>query len=270
MPQRALAIGLFAVYAVVASGAERQSSQASSGTEALIRSATLVFVGTVVRPHASTMTEVPATESTAIVRVDDVIDEPRAAADLAGKNITVRLAQPGSATAGQQVTFFAKGWLLGDSVAVIEVGRAATATRPEQLREQVRATRQQMADEALGGEIASAEAIVAGTVAGVRPANIPHLGSEHDPDWHEADIAVEAVLKGSVPGKTITLLFPRSDDVMWHDAPKFATGQRGAWLLHRRQAKLRGVTDQYTALRPMDFQGPEQLDRIKRLITPVR
>jgi hypothetical protein len=233
--------------------------------ESLIRQATFVFVGTVTKVNATTLPEVPASDSTAVVRVDEIVEAPGAPPDLAGQEITVQLARAGSAKEGEKATFFTRGWLLGESLAVIEVGREA-AEGGGQAREQIQATRAKMGDEALQEEIASAETIVAGTVAGVRPASIRHIGSEHDPDWYEAEIGVESVEKGHLTGKTVVVLYPNSNDVMWQSAPKFKAGQQGVWLLHRDQAKLPGVKEQqYTALKPLDFQETGQLERIRAL-----
>ena len=88
--------------------AGQNSAQGSSATEDVVRRATFVFIGTVVKLNATAMPEVKASESTAVVRVDEVIDDPGAPPDLAGKEITVQLAQAGSASIGQRATFFTK------------------------------------------------------------------------------------------------------------------------------------------------------------------
>lgn len=236
--------------------------QTMNPTDALIRQSTFIFRGTVEKVSASTMPTVPANESTAVVRVDQIIDAPGAPPDLAGKTITVKLLQPNSVKAGEQLTFFTKGWLMGNSMAVIEVGRSASA---QTIRDQVQNTRGLVADEALQKQMATAEAIVQGTVTSVRPAPIPHLATEHDPDWYEAHIEVESVIRGRLPGREVTLLFPHSDDVMWKRSPKFTQGQRGIWILHRNQARLPGIENRYTALDPLDFRPAEELDRVQRL-----
>jgi len=264
MPLSFFLIVVFVFGLTPASNAAGNSPQELGTTESLIRQATFIFVGTVVRLSASTVPEVPVTDATAVVRVDDIIEGPGAPPDLKGQEITVQLSQPGSVKQGEQTTFFTRGWLFGDSMAVVEVGRASEAQGAQQVREQVSTTHQKMADEALQSEISSAEAIVVGTVASVKPASIRHLGSEHDPDWYEAEITVESVEKGHLPGHTVTLLFAHSDDVMWQSAPKFKQGQQGVWLLHRNQEKLPGVKDQYTVLKPLDFQSRDNLEHIKK------
>lgn len=95
--------------------------QAEVTSESVIRQATFIFKGTVVKLKATTMPEVKASDSTAVVRVDEVIEALGTPPDLPGKEITVQLAPPGSVSAGQEYTFFTKGWLMGEGMAVIEI-----------------------------------------------------------------------------------------------------------------------------------------------------
>jgi hypothetical protein len=240
--------------------------QVENNMDQLIRQSTFIFVGTVQGLNATTMKSVKASDATAVVRIDKLIEAPGAPPDLAGKSITVQLRQPGSLRVGQQATFFTKGWLLGNSMAVIELGHSLESQAAQSAQEQVGAVHQQVADEKLQSEMAAAVAIVSGTVRAVHSAKIAHIGSEHDPDWYEAEIAVSETLKGQIGRDTITLLFPHSDDVMWHNSPKFKEGEKGIWLLHRNQARLPGIEDQYTALNPLDFQPQTQRERVQRLL----
>jgi len=250
--------------------AGQNSAQGPSATEDVVRRATFVFIGTVVKLNATTMPEVKASESTAVVRVDEVIDGPGAPPDLASKEITVQLAQARSVSVGQRATFFTKGWLMGESLAVIEVAPAREAGNPQQLREMVQATRQKTADGALQGEIASAEVVVAGTVTSVGPGGLPELPTEHTPRWQKAVIDVQSTLKGHVTGSSVTVFFPGSEDPVWRGSPRFNEGQQGIWLLHRNQVELRGIENQFTALKPLDFQSRDQLERIQRLLKSAR
>jgi hypothetical protein len=242
------------------------AAQVPNNTDDLIRQSTFIFNGTVEKLNATTMKSVNATEATAVVRIDQVIDAPGAPPDLARKTITVQLRQLGSFRIGQHATFFTKGWLLGNSMAVIEVGHLMEAEAAPSVQKQVSAIHGQMADEQLQSEMSTAGAIVSGTVRAVRPSKIAHIGSEHDPDWYEAEIAVARTMKGKIAADTVVVFFPRSDDVMWHDSPKFKEGERGIWLLHRNQVRFPSVEDQYTALRPLDFQEQTQIERVQRLL----
>jgi len=241
-------------------------AQTPNSVENLARRATFIFLGTVEKIGASTMPAVRASEATAVVRVDQVIDSPGAPAGITGKPITVRLLEPGSVKPGSRAVFFTKGWLLGNSMAVIEVGRLVPDMTIPRLTEQIAGVRHKVADEALQDQLATAEAVMVGRVSATRPAGIPRLPTEHDPDWYTAVIQVESVIKGQIPAREVMVLFPRSNDVMWHNSPKFKEGQQGIWLLHRNQARLPGIENQLTALRALDFHSREELDRVESLI----
>jgi hypothetical protein len=212
------------------------------------------------------MPEVRPSESTAIVRVDQIMDAPGAPIDLVGREITVKLATPASVKPNDKIEFFTKGWLVGNSLAVIEVGRAAPPQNLPAALRQIEATHRKIADDSLQHELTNAAAVVCGTVVAVRPSRIPHLPRQHDPEWYEAEIIVRSVAKGPLTRRTVTVLFPNNNDPMWHKSPKFAEGQTGVWLLHRNQSSLPAVKDQLTALNPLDFQDQTQLEHLRALI----
>ena len=66
--------------------------------------------------------EVPVTESTAVVTVDEVVQAPPMLANRAGRDITILLSDPAQVQEGQQATFFTIGWIIGEDIAVQEVG----------------------------------------------------------------------------------------------------------------------------------------------------
>jgi hypothetical protein len=233
----------------------------------LVRKSGLIFKGTVREPHAATPT-VPVEENTAIVRVDEVLEAPASMGDLAGQDVTVRLLKPEAVKAGSQLAFFTVVYSMGSSVGVAEIGSRAFEGSSESLRNQIREARQELADEALGRRLASAELVVVGKVTETHPTSetankVP--SSEHDPMWWEAVLQVESVAKGQPVGARVTLFFPQTFDQRWGNAPKFQQGQEGIFLLHAEESKkyeLRG----YTALDAQDFQPKNQLDRIHRLL----
>jgi hypothetical protein len=255
---------LFLLYPAV-SRVSTAAAQSVYPTDELIREATFIFRGTVEKSGASTMPAVKAGPSTAVVRVDQIIEGPGAPPDLVGRGITVQLLEPGAVKVGSQAVFFTRGWLLGNSIAVIEVGSSVAPTEASRVAALVKSTRQTMADERLQQELATADAVVLGKVNSVGPATIPHLRTEHDPDWYEARILVESVLKGQVRGREVTVLFANSQDPQWYDSPKFREGQQGIWVLHRNQLRLPGIENQYTIVRSLDFQSREEIGRVERL-----
>jgi hypothetical protein len=105
--------------------------------------------------------------------------------------------------------------------------------------------------------LATAELVVKGRITAIRKSTVRPKGlTEHDPDWHEADVKVEKILKGA-PAESVTFLFARSSDVMWYRAPKFAVGNEGIWLLQPfefagSKLKLPAVVDARDSLKRAD------------------
>jgi hypothetical protein len=83
----------------------------------LLKQSSLSFVGTVEHLGASTMTDVPIDNRTAVVRVDQVLRAPDAFTSLAGTPITVQLAaKPALPKEGEQYAFFTNGLALVEAV----------------------------------------------------------------------------------------------------------------------------------------------------------
>jgi hypothetical protein len=242
-----------------------------------VRSSDVVFNGTVEEAAATTMDAVDATDSTAVVRVDELVRAPSAFEGLVGQRITVLLRSPGSMEAGEQATFFVNAALFGESIAVQEVDHT-TATAAAELAPQVTDVIDRLRDSEVRERIAGADVVVTGRVAQVRAApeqtvaampGMPGPVSEHDPRWMEAVLDVDSVLKGTMPQTPVVLMFPASIDVMWVNAPKFHAGQEATWLLHTDQvpeAARAAFPSVYTALDPGDVLPKEQTERLRGLI----
>jgi hypothetical protein len=236
-----------------------------------------VFVGKVVKPKAATM-EGLARDNTAIVQVERVISAPDIFSSLGGHQITARFKKASDIKKGGSLTFFANGWIFGASVAVDVVGTAAETPAPA-AASLVRDAKVSMTDSMLKARIDSAELGVAGRVAAVARSDkgVTHI-SEHDPNWHEATIDVDEVVKGKKDVKQVKVLFPNSDDVRWHNVGKFAPGQQGIWLLQPGQkqdtkgipAKVMAAVpagpDVLTTLHPCDYLPLHELERVRALV----
>jgi hypothetical protein len=238
--------------------------------------ADFVFNGTVEDAGGSTMRAIRATDSTAIVRVDEVVKAPATFAGLEGQRITVLLRTPGSPQQGEQATFFVNGVLFGESIAVQEVDHSTTRA-VSSIRAQMAEIGDQRRDSEISARVASVDVIVEARVAQVRAApylaeaepGLPGPLSEHYPEWMEATLDISSVLKGARPEDPTVLLFPASIDVMWVKAPKFHAGQEGIWLLHTEhvpQAAARALPSAYTVLDPNDFHPWEQGEHIRGMI----
>jgi hypothetical protein len=257
-----------------------------SSPDALAQEARFVFRGTVQKLKAATMREVQVTERTAVVRVDEVIQAPEAMSHYAGQNITVLLAGKKKFKKGQQAVFYTNGLLFGDSVAVQAIDHHEIEKLPAALAVAGGDPTRNLAARDIQARFSSADVIVSGRVTSVRvPSDVvaakaagavdPTVEpiSEHYPDWRIGEIQVDQVHKGSHKTKTAEVRFPNSQDVMWHDAPKFHAGQEGFFILHKSEkekvaAKAAPTKDagEYVALHAVDFQPFDEPGGIRNLI----
>jgi hypothetical protein len=241
--------------------------------EPMVRQSSLIFVGTVRKLNATTVPTVPASASTAVVRVDEVVYNAGVVTDIAGKDITVELLAPGSVTPRQRAVFYTNVDAYGDSIAVREVAHEELKTGgAAAMQAQTAEVTKRLADEKLQARIAQADLIVTGRVTAVQPSEgnarrAPR--SEHDPEWWEATLKVQTVEKGQASPGDLTVLFPHSKDVRWFGSPKFEVNQDGIFLLHRTEDKQLRASG-YTALHALDFQALDQRDRIKAMVQNSR
>lgn len=248
-----------------------------------------VFVGTVIKARAALMESLTG-DNTAIIHVDRVVSAPDIFASLGGHEITARFKKMPALRKGTKLTFFANGWLFGDSIALDVVGTAA-ATDAKTVAASVRQSFTAEQDRELRVRMASAAMTVVGTVSKVTPSQrdaprtamavatpggTTHI-SEHDPNWHEAIIDVDEVIKGKKGVKQVTVHFPESDDIRWYNVKKYAVGEQGIWLLQpgakqdpkgitaKRLAALPVGPDVLTTLHTADFLPLHELERVKAL-----
>jgi hypothetical protein len=209
--------------------------------------ATFVFKGTIKKLKSATMKDVPLSERTAIVTVDQIIEAPTDLAGYGGQDITVQLSGRQKVRVGQQMLFHATGWMFGDGVAVrslrqepVENGHATPADAGDDVVER-RGQKQQRsnfedADLVVAGKVVAVRLPRDSTSGGKRAARPAGPITEHDPEWREAIIQVDEVLKGTHQKKQVVVRFPASSDVMWHEAPKFEAGQQGYFTLHKPES----------------------------------
>jgi hypothetical protein len=246
----------------------------------LVGQADFVFNGTVEEVGASTMSSVvAASDRTAVVRVDDLVRAPSTFTGLRGQRITVLLVSPASVQQGEQATFFTNGLAFGRSIAVAEIEHRDVAAIAG-LRAQAAEATDRARETEVTSRITSAECVVEARVAQVRTPTDPAVAepglpgpmSEHYPDWREALLDVQSVIKGTRPQNPTVLLFPASIDIMWVNAPKFHAGQEGFWFLHAESvpsAAARAYPSVYTALDAHDFQPSTQSARIRGLVAEL-
>jgi hypothetical protein len=255
-------------------------SPASGNFERSAQAAEFVFVGAVQRVGASDIPTIPASDATAVVAVEEVLHAPDALVGFGGQEVTVRLAAPGSVSEGQRATFFTTVLAFADGLGLAELEHHPAEEEVGALAGRVTDARASATEQRMQDHVARADVIVSGRVADVRPpsaASVLASGteapvSEHDPQWMEAVLAVDSVVKGTQPAGETVVLFPASTDVAWARAPKFQVGHEGVYLLHSQEPtpelspRLRaGGPAVFMALDPLDVRPSEEIDHVRQL-----
>jgi hypothetical protein len=261
----------------------------SSSPDALAQEARFVFKGTVQKLKAATMRGIPVDDRTVVVRVDEVIHASEVLSHYAGQDITVLLAGKKKLKKEQQAVFYTNGLVFGDSVAVQALDYQDVGKMPAAMAVAGGDPVKNLAAKDIQARLTTADVIVSGRItsvrlpsdtvaaksksAGLAASTVTGRISEHDPDWRIGEIQVDQVHKGSHKGKTAEVRFPNSQDVMWHDAPKFHPGQEGFFILHKSEkvkvaAKSAPTKDagDYVAFHSVDFQPFDEPGGIRNLI----
>jgi hypothetical protein len=251
--------------------------QATSNQAALVKQSSIVFAGTVSQLGATSFAGVPKSAQTIVVRVDSVLKKPAAVSLKKGDNVTVELKDPSAFQQGTQATFYTEGWIFGSGVAVKELGHKLGPSSGETSKPAV-ADEKQISDQELQDRLNVADFVVIGRVTAVHRWNPPKSAttriSEHDPDWREAVVEVQSVLKGGqIKGNKIVVRFPGRNDVAWVHSPKFEKNQQGIFCLNRDQTS--GVATEkvggrqlavYTCLGHGDSLPMSDVPRVRALL----
>ena len=259
--------------------------QGTGSQAALVQQSSIIFAGTVSQLGATSFADVPKSAQTIVVRVESVLKKPAAVSLKKGDNVTVEVKDPGAFQPGMEVTFYTDGWMFGSGVAVKELshamrpsgGKRGGAGAEEKVLGQIE---EQISDQELEQRLASADFVVIARVTDVRKwtapevASVPHRVTEHDPDWHDAVIKIESILKGPKLKKNkLVVRFPQCNDVAWAHAPKFEKHQEGIFFLKKDEvsgapiALLEGTeVNAYTCLRPGDWLPKSDEARVRSLL----
>jgi hypothetical protein len=259
--------------------------QGMGSQAAVVQQSSIIFAGTVSQLGATSFAEVPKSAQTIVVRVEFILKKPAAVSLKKGDNVTVEVKDPSAFRPGMEATFYTDGWMFGAGVAVKELSHETTSSggKPGRAGVNERAIGQieeQISDQELKQRLASADFVVIAKVTDVRPwtvpdaASVPHRVTEHDPDWHDAVIKIESVLKGPKLKKNkLVVRFPQCNDVAWAHAPKFEKHQEGIFFLKKDEvsgapvALLEGTeVNAYTCLLPGDWLPRSDAARVKSLL----
>jgi hypothetical protein len=155
------------------------AAAADASLEPAVRGSHFIFSGTFERLGASNLSLLPASETTAIVRVREVIDQPATFGSTRDIEVTVRLADAAGAVEGGQAIFFTTSLMFGENLAVSEILRIPSrspeteASDLDQVRREVDRVRALEADEDLSARLARAAVVVSGRIEDVRPGETP-------------------------------------------------------------------------------------------------
>jgi len=212
-------------------------------TASELKQSDIIFVGTVVNVGATSFKGFPASQNTLIVRADAVLEKPPGVVLRPGDNLTVVAKDASELKKGIHGTFYTAGWVYGDGIAVREIGHelpADLADPPDaaQKKEENMQARKAISDADLKARIDSAGLVIVGRVEEVRPPSMATAApsaapiTEHDPEWKEAIIHADSIIKGPASSaKEIVVHFPASIDVSWYEWPKLKVGQEGTFIL---------------------------------------
>lgn len=261
-----------------------------------VSKSTLIFSGEITRLGSATMPIVPVSANTIVVRVEKIISAANPGMDYAGREITVLVKNPLSFKVGDSFVFYTKGWLAGESVAVQELGsrRVALTGASNSLLKSIDKSTQIAENAIVQRRIEKADLIIEGKVVSTEPAEVVPVGEttaeegpkapliiEHDPQLKRALIEVVSVVsaKGTGAPKTVTVLFPSSQDIKWADMPRFERGDSGLFILSKAdqseefkkilsllKGRIEGMEKDYFISDTSNYQPRNELERIKSVV----
>lgn len=234
-----------------------------------VQQAPFVVVATVVKMGAATVASFQVQAGTVVAKVSRMLRGPEAVGNLAGTEITIQLSEPLGMKVGDEAIFFARGVVFAESIVVQEVAprqMITGATKTAQVAS-VNDAVVKLPDLNVQKHAGEVELVIVGKVVTVNLVEPPTQQpiTHHDPFWQEAVVQVESVEVGTLAQKTVTFLFPSSEDVKWHRVPKFKVGMEGVFLLHRHQVKEL-KKDSLVVLDPLDFHPRARVDAIRKVL----
>jgi hypothetical protein len=244
------------------------SETESSGLDDLLKKSTIVFKGTITHPHNKGLVPANTSEDTAVVHVDTVYYLRGNGMKLDGQDVLLKAKSISDDDVGKPQVFFAKSWLYGQSVALIEVARIPEDSEFA-AKDEILESLERLGSNRVLYRIALANVIVTGKVSDIVPATelseIPPTSRE---GLQFAVIQIDSVEKGQYSLKTIKVLFSSSAEPRWR-MPRFHKGQEGIWLLQRNQTERKGPLygiPAFTALDSDDFHPTDEIEAIRAMI----
>jgi hypothetical protein len=255
------------------------------------RGVDVIFRGVISEIGKASFPDVPEPSKAIIVTVHDVISKAPLVHLAPNDRITVQVKNISRFKVGDEVVFFATGWIVGQGLAVKEVHHS---TLPSDQMESVGSVdvniKQQLGkqkDQALLHRINSARLAFVGRVLSVKPApedvanesfeadSSHSYESEHDPEWKDALVSITNLLKGKTNTQEVVVRFPGSPDIAWRNAPKLREGQEATFIFAKGQepsaattfAYGQGQLPTYTAPSQQEVLGKDVGDHLLQLLS---
>ena len=242
-----------------------------SELDQLVRGASFIFRAKIALMNTVT-TDEENVSGAGVAKVTEVIDAPLSLRHIAGQQITVRFSEGTKPHAGEERIFFTEPYWIGESLGVTEKGSIMKGDKlydSKEISSYIRQARAKQDDEQLKNLLDSSKLVVTGKVIKINiPKGYIRMATEHDPEWREAEIQTEEILKGKTEGKMVRILFASSKDLMFLEAPKLKAGDEGIFITQTTDpttAKL--LQNEYMLLEHSSFlKGKEKIQKIRSLL----
>jgi hypothetical protein len=232
----------------------------------LLERSSVVFVGSLVSPEPEEDRSLFSGLTVTPVQVEQIFRDPQTLGPSTGRRVGLQL-RPGSRVRpGDRALFFANPVAFGEGITLQEVARF-DAREADTLADRIGSAERALADRSLRSRLDQAVLVVVGRVERLAlEQDGPGMpGSKHDPEWREALLQVESVVKGSPAAGPVSVRFAGSLDIRWFRSPKLEVGSGGIFLL--QAASQAGLpAGAYAVLDPLDVQPGSELNRILSLL----
>jgi hypothetical protein len=222
----------------------------------LARRATFIFHARVVALGASEVDVIPASERTVVVEVNRLFKRPPSTGDGSDfKRVTVQVNNPKAFQLGQEVVFFATGWTMSESIALLELGhyegvyveRDTTGKRSgagdpdtSAFLHMFDSVATELEERALCDEFGAVALVALARVLRTRPIpdTLPPIArSEHSPRWSESVLRPLRVfkrdtLRADSASRDVTVLSSRTRSYQWREYPRIPADSVLLFMLH--------------------------------------
>lgn len=231
----------------------------------LFKGSDYIFTGKIVQSQASNVIQIKNTENTSIVEVRNVLKASPGHEHFKGKNITMVNNSGKQFKEGEEHLFFTKTWLFAETLAVI-LKQVNPVSDEVSIIEEMKKYDQKLYDDNLKVRLERSQLVFLGEVTDINEADLPQTSlSEHAPYWKTAFVEVREPLKGNFAVDKIQVYFSGSMDTHWYKSPKLQAGDKGIFLLNRRD-EYNGLKNAFVLVDKEDYRSANELENIKELL----